>query len=66
MLARLASARVTNQRIEIYYRDIGYLADYANESDIPKPYYDFVISWNGEWNLPSIQGRLSKDKRKGG
>ena len=41
-------SRTADQKIKIYYRDIGYLGDYTEESDIAKPQYDFEMSKNGE------------------
>ena len=41
-------SRTANQKIEIHYRDIGYLADYTKETDIAEPQYDFKMNKNGE------------------
>ena len=41
-------SRTANQKNEIYYRDIGYLADSAKEIDIAELHYDFIISKTGE------------------
>lgn len=41
-------SRTANQKVEIYYRDIGYLGDYTKESDIEEKDYDFEMLSNGD------------------
>ncbi len=41
-------SRTANQKIEIHYRDIGYLGDYTKETDIEPPIYEFNLSKQGE------------------
>ncbi len=41
-------SRTANQKVEIHYRDIGYLADYTKETDLAEPPYDFILNKSGE------------------
>lgn len=41
-------SRTANQKVEIFYRDIGYLGDYTKESDIEEKDYDFEMLSNGD------------------